>query len=159
MAQIPAALRPRIERVSQAFDTVLEALCDELSTPQASLPNGLRATITPTPALTAIDLDDPSPDQRRQMDGFAANRHGFVALSREIRLRNLSGAILIDPAGVPLRKRPALGAFLATALADDPMQPECSERRPWVCWKSSAPEDVHLCMKHFPAPAGAGFLL
>lgn len=123
MALIPAALRPRIERVPQAFDTVLEACCDELATPQATLPNGLRATITPTPALTAIDLDDPAPDQRRQMDGFTANRNAFPALAREIRLRNLSGAILLDPAGVPLRKRPALGGFLADALVDDPMQP------------------------------------
>ncbi|NVN06675.1 ribonuclease E/G [Asaia spathodeae] len=124
MAQIPAALKPRIERVPQAFDAVLEACCDELATPQAALPNGLRATITPTPALTAIDLDDPSPDQRRQMDGFTANRNAFPALAREIFLRNLSGAILIDPAGVPLRKRPALGSFLAAAFADDPMQPK-----------------------------------
>ena len=124
MALIPAALRPRIDRVPQAFDAVLEACCDELATPLASLPNGLRATITPTPALTAIDLDDPTPDQRRQIDGFTANRHAFPALAREIRLRNLSGAILIDPAGVPLRKRPALGSFLAAAFADDPMQPK-----------------------------------
>ncbi|WP_459774233.1 ribonuclease E/G [Asaia astilbis] len=124
MALIPSSLRSRVERVSMAFDAVLEESCEELATPLATLPNGLRATFTPTPALTAIDLDDPAPDQRRQMDGFTANRNGFVALAREIRLRNLSGAILIDPAGVPLRKRPALGSFLADALAGDPMQPK-----------------------------------
>lgn len=123
MALIPAALRPRITRVSHAFDAVLDAECDDLMTSQAALPHGIRASFSPTPALTAIDLDDPHPDQRRQMDGFTANRHAFAALAQQIRMRNLSGAILVDPAGVPLRKRPALGRFMAEALEGDPMQP------------------------------------
>lgn len=124
MALVPPALRPRIDRVSRAFDDVLEAECDDLLSPHAELAHGVRASFTPTPALTAIDLDDPNPDQRRQMDGFNANRHAFSALARQIRMRNLSGAILVDPAGVPLRKRPALGKFLAEALQGDPMQPK-----------------------------------
>lgn len=122
MALLPPGLRPRLERVSQAFDPVLQSRCDDLMAPLTALPNGLWATITPTPALTAIDLDDPMPDQRRQMDGFMANRHAFPALAAEIRMRNLSGAILIDPAGVALRKRPALVPLLAEAFGDDPQQ-------------------------------------
>ncbi|MFC0500239.1 ribonuclease E/G [Asaia krungthepensis] len=122
MALLPVALRSRLERVGQAFDSVLDARCDDLMAAHTPLPHGLCATITPTPALTAIDLDDPNPDQRRQMDGFTANRQAFSALAAEIQMRNLSGAILIDPAGVAMRKRPALVPFLAKALEGDPQQ-------------------------------------
>jgi len=45
------------------------------------------------------------------------------ALARQIRLRNLSGGIVVDLAGMPARKRAALGPVLAAALADDPLRP------------------------------------
>ena len=45
------------------------------------------------------------------------------ARASEIRLRNLSGAIVVDLAGLAIRKRTALGPALAAALADDPLRP------------------------------------
>jgi Ribonuclease G/E len=51
------------------------------------------------------------------------NRAAIPALARQIRLRNLSGAILVDFAGMPARRRGALGPALAAALADDPLHP------------------------------------
>ena len=44
-------------------------------------------------------------------------------LARQIALRNLSGAILIDFAGIPSRKRRALAQPLEAALAGDRLQP------------------------------------
>jgi hypothetical protein len=44
-------------------------------------------------------------------------------LARQIRLRNLSGAILVDLAGLSPKRRAALGPALAGALADDPLRP------------------------------------
>ena len=54
---------------------------------------------------------------------LAVNRAVVPALARQIRLRNLSGAILVDFAGLPSRRRPALGTGLAAALAEDPLRP------------------------------------
>ena len=44
---------------------------------------------------------------------LAVNRAVLPALARQIRLRNLSGAILVDFAGLPARRRAALGACAA----------------------------------------------
>ena len=54
---------------------------------------------------------------------MAVNRALLPALARQIRLRNLSGAILVDLAGLPARRRAALGPALAEALAEDPLRP------------------------------------
>ena len=51
------------------------------------------------------------------------NRAILPAVAAEIRLRNLSGAILVDLAGLPARRRAALGPDLAAALAEDPLRP------------------------------------
>ncbi|GBR27772.1 ribonuclease E/G [Kozakia baliensis] len=123
-AKLSPALRPRLRRVPKAFDDTTASLCEALADSAADLSHGLRATITPTPALTAIDLDDPSPDRRPQTAQFSANQAAFPALAREIRLRNLSGAIVVDPAGVSPRKRPALVPALRAALEGDPMRPQ-----------------------------------
>jgi hypothetical protein len=44
-------------------------------------------------------------------------------IARQIRLRNLSGAILLDLAGMKTRHRTSLAPALAAALADDPLRP------------------------------------
>ena len=53
----------------------------------------------------------------------AANRAALPELVRQIRLRNLSGAILVDLAGLSLRRRAALAEPLRAALATDPVGP------------------------------------
>ena len=54
---------------------------------------------------------------------LAVNRAVLPALARQIRLRNLSGAILVDFAGLPARRRAALAPALHAALAEDPLRP------------------------------------
>ncbi|MDT7950162.1 MAG: ribonuclease E/G [Acetobacteraceae bacterium] len=106
------------------------ALADEiaaLAEPHADLPAGMRAHIYPTPALVAIDLDMGSATASRQPKAtgqMAANLAALPALARQLRLRNLSGAILIDPAGLSLKRRPKLAPALASALAADPLKPQ-----------------------------------
>lgn len=116
-ARLPGPFRPRLERTLRAFDTVLDAEFDALGSSDADL-GALTARIFSTPALVAIDLDSAdAPD-------FKHNVTAFSGLARQIRLRNLSGTILVDPAGVKSRKRPALVPFLREALATDPLKPE-----------------------------------
>ncbi len=112
--------------VSGPFSDAIETELDALADPAAILEGGLRATFSPTPALTAIDLDGAattaarSPKAAAQM---AANRAALPALVRQIVLRNLSGAILIDFAGLPTRKRHVLAPPLTEALAIDRLAP------------------------------------
>ncbi len=125
-----ARLRPllpgRLALVTRAFDDDLAAEIDALSARAVALPGGLTATITPTPALTAIDVDGGASTAARGQKStvqFAANRAAIPALMRQIRLRNLSGAILLDLAGVPVRRRAAFGPDIAACLAQDPARP------------------------------------
>lgn len=114
------AMAPRgATRVAQAFDDDIAGRVDALADPVVALPNGARLSIHPTPALVAIDTD--SGGQTGSLNAF--NRSIGPALAREIRLRNLSGAIVVDLAGLPIRKRAALGPGIAEALADDPLKP------------------------------------
>ncbi|NHO32846.1 ribonuclease E/G [Acetobacter fallax] len=127
-ARIPTSLRDRVKRVPSAWDDGVQDAVDTLTTPEIDLPGGMRATITPTPALVAIDMDSGSASailQAKQTAQFAANRAAFPTLFRQIRLRNLSGAILIDPAGLNARKRQALREPIEAELRSDPLRPRC----------------------------------
>ncbi|MBF0870047.1 ribonuclease E/G [Gluconobacter japonicus] len=116
-ARLSARLRPRLQRCQRAFDSTQESEFEELGSETADL-GLLTASFFPTPALIAIDLDsNANPD-------FKGNVASFPALSQQIRLRNLSGTLLIDPAGVKTRKRPALVSFLRDAVALDPLKPQ-----------------------------------
>jgi len=125
---VVAALRPVLGdrlNVGAVSPDVLLAI-DDLTETEIALPGGMSASIHPTPALVAIDVDaggtsaDRRPKQTAQM---AANMNMLPALARQIRLRNLSGAIVVDVAGLSLRHRPALAPAFAAALAGDPLQP------------------------------------
>ncbi|WP_068171868.1 ribonuclease E/G [Neokomagataea thailandica] len=120
--RLPVTLRKRCHYVQAAFDAEQEAVFDTLGSSDASI-GGLTALFSFTPALVAIDLDSAGHPAGAQPD-FAGNVAAFPALAREIRLRNVSGTLLIDAAGVRTRKRPALAGFLKTALATDIIQPE-----------------------------------
>jgi len=129
-AALFGALRPvfagRLALVTQSFDEALGGEIEALGAPWANLPGGMRAGFFPTPALTAIDLDGGSTTAARGEKArlqFAANRGALPALAGQIRLRNLSGAILVDFAGMAGKRRAALGPDLAQCLAADPVQP------------------------------------
>lgn len=126
-AHIPPSLRARRAQGFTPYPEAIAAACDALEDPVVPLPGGMEATITPTPALIAIDMDAPPAQTGRpkQTAQFAANRDALPTLMRQIRLRNLSGAILIDPAGLATRKRQALLAPVNEALKPDPLHPRC----------------------------------
>lgn len=125
-----ASLRPRfgdrLRREAPVFDDALLAEIEALTEPVVLLPSGARLAIYPTPALTAIDVDAGSAlpgDGGRVGRHVDLNRAVIPELARQIRLRNLSGAIVIDLAGLPIRRRAALGPAIEAALAEDPLRP------------------------------------
>ncbi len=110
--------------VARAFPAALEAEVEGLGEPGVALPGGLVASIHPTPALVAIDVDSGAASNARTAKPAAqreANRAALPALVRQVVLRNLSGAILVDLAGMAASKRAALGPELAAALQADPL--------------------------------------
>ena len=125
-AGLPAALRGRVQLVARAFDDDVEDLVERLARPDIDLPGGMRASIQPTAALVAIDMDlagGTAERRPKQTVQFAANRAAIAPLLHQLRLRNLSGAILIDLAGLAARKRSALAPEINAALLRDPLQP------------------------------------
>jgi len=126
---VVAALRPVLGgrlSVGTVMDERFAGWIDGLAAHSVALPGGMRASIHPTPALIAIDVDSggASADSRpKRAAQLAANRAMLPALARQIRLRNLSGAIVVDVAGLALRHRSALAPDFIAALADDPLRP------------------------------------
>jgi ribonuclease G len=128
----PSALEELQDAYSDApverrtFDDTLEAEIDALTAPDAILAGGVRALFNATPALTAIDLDGAATTASRTAKDsvqMAANLAALPDLGRQIVLRNFSGAILVDFAGLPSRKRKSLGPALEAVLARDRLMP------------------------------------
>jgi Ribonuclease G/E len=125
-ASLRADLGERLTRVPQAFDDAIESEVERLASPEVTLASGVRLFVHPTPALVAIDVDGGGaltgrdPAARRHL---ALNVAVLPELARQIRLRNLSGAIMVDLAGMKAKQRASLGAALAEALANDPLRP------------------------------------
>ena len=116
----------RLVAASPAFDEALAADIEALSAREVALPGGMRASIVPTPALTAIDVDMGSATSRREAKARAqitANRAAIPEIARQIRLRDLAGAIVVDFAGLPAKRRSGLGPALISALAEDRRRP------------------------------------
>jgi Ribonuclease G/E len=126
LAELRPGLGDRITWAGAAFDDDVETQIEALANPDMDLPDGSRLRIHPTPALVAIDIDAGSTTGERRGKTAAQsvlNRGVLPALARQIRLRNLSGAILVDFAGLSPRRRTALGPALAALLAADPLRP------------------------------------
>jgi Ribonuclease G/E len=119
-ARLKPALSDRLRLCAEAFDERIDELVDALAEPSVELPGGARLHIHPTPALVAIDIDAGGATRGHQA---AVNRAVLPALARQIRLRNLSGAILVDFAGLAARRRASLAPALHDALAEDPLRP------------------------------------
>jgi ribonuclease G len=115
--------RARLDRAG-AFDDGLEAEFDLLAGAVVPLPGGGRITIHPTPALVAMDVDAGSHAGGNDAEAqLRLNRVAVAEAARQIRLRDLAGAILLDVAGLAVKRREALAAPLAAALAEDRLQP------------------------------------
>ena len=118
-ARMAAALRAMV--ASPAFDEDVAEAIEALSRPQVALAGGATLSIWPTPALVAIDVDAGASLAGRG-GHQAVNRAVLPAVAEQIRLRNLSGAIVVDLAGLSPRKRAAMGPDFAAALAGDPLR-------------------------------------
>jgi Ribonuclease G/E len=129
-AALLARFRPRLSvRLALCDKPVDDAIADQidaLASSSVDLPGGARLHIHPTPALVAIDVDSGGAiavGSGKTAAHLAVNRSVIPTLARQIRLRNLSGAILVDFAGLPSRRRAVLAPALEAALADDPLHP------------------------------------
>ena len=125
-AAAAARLRPMLgERVSfsprPVFDDALEAVFEELAGHEVALQGGGRLTIHPTPALVAIDVDAGGVAGGRDAAAhLSLNQAALAETARQIRLRHLAGAILLDLAGMPMARRKALLPAMQQAAAADP---------------------------------------
>jgi ribonuclease G len=125
--QSNSGLPARIVHQNSIFDAVLEDEVAALAEPSAQLPSGARIHVSLTPALTAIDIDagsNAAGNLPKQQSQLALNLALIPELTRQITLRNLSGAILIDFAGMKSAARQKLLPALTSALKTDPLKPQ-----------------------------------
>lgn len=125
--EIPPALQERSQIVNTPVSSLLFDQIEALKEPQVALPLGIQASITPTPALTAIDMDSmgfSNSKQPKLQAQFQANRLALPSLLHQLRLRNLSGAIFLDLIGLPIKKRRLLQQDIENILAKDPLSPK-----------------------------------
>jgi Ribonuclease G/E len=126
IAKLRPALEDRMTHKAASFDAILEDEIAALAEPTAALPQGAFMHIAVTPALTAIDIDAgaaTAENAAKPQSQLALNTAIIPEITRQIVLRNLSGAILIDFAGMKSAARAKLTAHLAAALAQDPLKP------------------------------------
>lgn len=116
VARLRAVLGDRVQAQHGAvFDEAIEGEFAALAENALALPGGGVLHIQTTRALTALDVDSASAG-----DGLARfNEVALPEIARQIRLRNLSGAILLDVAGLSAKRRQALLEPLRAALAPD----------------------------------------
>ncbi len=117
----------RVPVVTPVFDEDVAEAIDALARPVVELPRGASLSIWPTPALVAIDVDGAGALSGAGGAGprhEALNRAVVPALAEQIRLRNLSGGIVVDLAGLSTRKRAVLAPDFVKALANDPLRPK-----------------------------------
>jgi ribonuclease G len=121
IAQLRPSLEGRLRHDAQCFDPVLEDEVAGLAEPSAPLPMGAIMHITAAPAAVLIDIDAAAASDTPPL---ALNTAILPEICRQILLRNLSGGILIDFAGMKPAARAKLSAPLTQALTRDFLKPE-----------------------------------
>jgi Ribonuclease G/E len=119
------ALEGRMIYRADAFDAVLEDEIAALAEPSAPLGHGAAMHIGVTKALTTIDIDAGAATATtgaKAPSQLALNIAIIPELVRQIVLRNLSGGIMIDFAGMKSAARAKLTAPLTEALGRDPLR-------------------------------------
>ncbi|MFC3126451.1 ribonuclease E/G [Pseudoroseomonas globiformis] len=116
-------LRDRVTLLrGSAFDDAVEEEFAILEQAEVPLPGGGRLSLHPTPALVAIDIDAGGLAGGRDAAAHRAlNGRALSEALRQIRLRHLSGAILIDMAGLAIARRQDLLPGLAAEAERDPL--------------------------------------
>jgi ribonuclease G len=121
IAQLRPALEGRMQYDARAFDAVLEDEVAGLAEAPAPLPMGAVMHVTAAPAAVMIDIDAKAASD---VAPLALNSAIVPEICRQIVLRNLSGGILIDFAGMKAAARAKLGAPLTEALKRDFLKPQ-----------------------------------
>ncbi|NQW00043.1 MAG: Rne/Rng family ribonuclease [Rhodospirillales bacterium] len=103
----------------------VEEMIDAALDPVVELPSGGSIIISETPALTAIDVNTGSATGGgREQTALMTNEEAAVEIAHQIRLRNLSGLLVID--FVSMRRREnqeAVYRRVRRAVGDDPLRP------------------------------------
>jgi Ribonuclease G/E len=104
----------------------LDGAFSEALSESIALPGGGSVHFETTRAGVLIDVDTGTPETGSpQRIGLATNLAAAGSIARQIRLRNLGGAIVIDFVGLDSRgSRERVRAALGSALASDPAQPQ-----------------------------------
>lgn len=107
-----------------AISAEVEEALDALLEPEVALPGGGSLLIEPTRSLVAIDVNSAGHGAARGGSGRRAlevNREAAREIARQLRLRALSGLIVVDFLALKVPKdREAVREALVAALADDP---------------------------------------
>ena len=120
MAELRPSLEGRMRYDARAFDAVLEDEIAALAEPTAALPHGARLHITAAPAATLLDVDTAAASH---ISPVVLNQAVIPEICRQVVLRNLSGGILIDFAGLKAAQRQKLLPGLRKTLQHDPLTP------------------------------------
>ena len=104
----------------------LDAAFEAALAPSLALPGGGSVHIEQARTATMIDVDTGTPESgTAERTALAVNRAAAAAVARQLRLRNLSGPVVIDFVGLDRRDhREQVRQTLATAVAGDPAKPE-----------------------------------
>ena len=112
-------------RAAADWPVDLDALFDTALSPSLALTRGGTVHIEETRAATVIDVDTGTPATGSAARvALAANRAAARLIARELRLRNIGGAVVIDFVGLDRRgHREEVRQALEAALALDPVKP------------------------------------
>ena len=109
------------QRTRALLDADLQMELAQLLEPYVPLPGGGNLLIEPVRTLTAIDVNAGSHKGTGNRRAVEVNREAALEAARQIRLRELSGRILIDFLEMEgRREREALADFLRLQFASDP---------------------------------------
>jgi Ribonuclease G/E len=115
------------------FDAAdLNVEIDRLLEPEVALPGGGQLLIEPVRTLSAIDVDAGGSDARggRGRQALDVNLRAVPEIARQVRLRALSGLIVVDFLDLETKvERQQVADTLAAAFADDPVETSVSPMR------------------------------
>ena len=111
-------------QVSGGGEDSIEAALDEALSSSLVLPSGGSVVFSETPALVAIDVNAGGTAKGGQgQTALATNLEAVDLIARQVRLRNLSGLLVVDFVSSKKKKdQTAVQDALKRAVADDPAQ-------------------------------------
>jgi len=123
-ATFPGAELAQRDPAEWPFD--LDTVFDALLSPSLALERGGAVHIEETRTATLIDVDTGTPEGGSSARAaLAANRAAARLIARELRRRNIGGAVVIDFVGLDRRDhRDQVRQTLEAALARDPAKPQ-----------------------------------